>query len=129
MSAELRAQALRLLARRDHSRAELRRKLAARAESAEELDRLLDELAAGKLLSDARYAEQRAGLRGRRLGNARLAQELRTAGVAAELIVDALDAAGDEAARAQAVWQKKFGCLPADRGEWAKQARFLQARG
>ena len=52
----LQERAVALLARREHSRSELARKLAPHAESREELDRLLDELAARKLLSDGRYA-------------------------------------------------------------------------
>jgi len=51
---------LRLLARREHSRAELARKLAPHAGSAQELQTLLDSLIEKKQLSDARYASERA---------------------------------------------------------------------
>jgi regulatory protein len=57
---ELKARALRYLVRREHSRAELARKLAPRAASREVLEALLDELVRRKQLSDERYAEERA---------------------------------------------------------------------
>jgi regulatory protein len=128
----LRERALRLLARRDYSRAELARKLQSEAttdERAEQLTALLDELEQGGYVSDTRYAEQRTGARAGRLGNARLAHELRTKGVDEAIIETALDAAGNEIDRARSVWQKKFGSPPASREDWAKQARFLQSRG
>ena len=56
---ELRARALRLLARREHSRVELGRKLAPHAESNEAVESLLDALEQKKQLSDARFAEAR----------------------------------------------------------------------
>jgi regulatory protein len=129
MNRTLRERALALLARREHARAELRRKLAPHADSAEELEGLLDALTAERLLSDARYAQARVDARGGRLGDARLAHELRTRGVADDEIDAALAAVGSELDRARAVWRKKFGALPGDRAEWARQARFLQARG
>jgi regulatory protein len=133
MSNPLRERALRLLAQREHARAELKRKLARHAEaggySEDQLDALLDDLVARRLLSDARYAEMRVSVRGRRYGNARLAQELRQTGVNTEAATDALAGAGDEMARAQAVWTRKFSALPADAGERAKQVRFLMSRG
>ena len=126
----LRERALRLLARRDHARAELARKLAAHAESREALDTLLDDLVRLGLLSDQRYAEQRSEARSRRLGNSRLSQELRTKGVGDAIIQSALDNLGDEMTRAREVWQRKFrGKTPDSRTEWARQARFLQSRG
>lgn len=129
MTRTLRERALALLARREHARDELRRKLAPHAETPEALAVLLDALAAERLLSDGRYAQARVDSRGARLGNARLAQELRQRGVADDTISAALASAGNELDRARAVWQKKFGELPADRTAWAKQARFLQSRG
>lgn len=129
MPESLRARALGYLARREHSRAELRRKLAAHAESAEMLDALLDELEKGRQLSDKRYAEARVVVRSGRYGNGRLAQELRQAGVDDEAIGLALASGEDEMARCRAVWQKKFGVLPGTLPERMKQERFLQYRG
>lgn len=125
----LRVAALRLLTRRDHSRAELSAKLAAQAESEEQLQQVLDTLQAEHLLSDHRYASQRVVARGRRYGNARLSQELRQRGVGDEDIVAALPEAGDETERCRAIWAKKFGRPPQSPEERAKQMRFLQYRG
>ena len=131
-AAPLRERALRLLARREFSRAELARRLRADAPGEDETDALsalLDELEQGGYLSDSRYAEQRTTARAGRLGNARLAHELRTKGVDEAIIGSALEAAGSEIERARAVWQKKYGSRPTTREDWARQARFLQSRG
>ena len=125
----LRVAALRLLTRRDHSRAELTAKLAAQAESADQLNQVLDTLQAERLLSDHRYASQRVAARGRRYGNARLSQELRQHGVGDDDIAAALPEAGDETERCRAIWAKKFGRPPQSADERAKQMRFLQYRG
>jgi regulatory protein len=126
----LRERALRLLARRDYPRAELIRKLGPHTLPAEALTELLDDLVRLGLLSDERYAEQRSNARGKRLGNSRLAHELRTKGVEDAIIASALDTLGDEMARAKEVWRRKFrDTPPGNREEWAKQARFLQSRG
>lgn len=129
MEVSLRERALRFLARREHARLELARKLAPHAESLEQLDALLDDLTARRLLSDARYAEMRVNVRAARYGNARLAHELRTQGVADELVDEALAAGDNELTRARAVWQRKFGAAPGDAGERARQIRFLMSRG
>lgn len=126
---DLRVRALQLLTRRDYSRAELKGKLAAEAESEEELDHVLATLQSERLLSDERYAAQRVAARGNRYGNARLKQELRQKGVGDEDIETALPEAGDETERCRAIWAKKFGHLPETAEERAKQMRFLQYRG
>jgi regulatory protein len=127
----LRERALRLLARREYARAELAHKLAAHAESAEEIDAVLDDLVARRLLSDARYAEMRLRARGARFGNARLEQELRAAGVDNEIVGDALAGAGDEFTRAREVWRRKYegAGVPNDAAGRARQMNFLMRRG
>jgi len=125
---ELRQRAVKLLARREHTRAELARKLAAHG-TQEEIDTVLNELAGAGLQSDARFAESYLRSQAGRLGAARLRQTLRQKGVAAELIADQVEELPDEFERARAVWQKKFSAAPADRNDWARQARFLQGRG
>ena len=131
MSSSLRERALRLLARREHARQELARKLAPHAESAEEIERLLDDLCARRLLSDERYVEMRMNARSARFGNARLAHELRTQGIAGELVDTALNETTDELSRAREVWQRKFGALAdtQDASGRARQMRFLMGRG
>ncbi|MGE5385987.1 MAG: recombination regulator RecX [Betaproteobacteria bacterium] len=126
---ELRARALRLLARREHSRAELLKKLATHAESEDELQILLDTLQGQRLLSDERYASQRVAARSSRFGNQRLRQELRGVGVGDLETEQALAGSGDEAERCRGVWQKKFGVPAESPEERAKQMRFLQNRG
>ncbi|ANQ83592.1 regulatory protein [Azoarcus olearius] len=126
----LRERAIRHLARREHSRSELARKLAAHgdADAVAEVLARMDELG---LQSDTRFAE--AWVRGKagRFGAARLRNELARRGVAAETIAEALASgcADGEFERARAVWQSRFGAAPADAREWARQARFLQNRG
>ena len=106
----LKGRALALLARREHSRAELRSKLAAHAESAENLERMLDELAARGFLSDARVADSIVHQRAARLGSARIQLELDRKGISPELSAPALAALRDsESDRAWALWQSKFG--------------------
>ena len=129
MSGTLRERALRLLARREHARTELSRKLAPYAESPEQLEMLLDDLTARRLLSDERYIEMRLNARSARFGNARLAHELRTQGVADELVSEALTNGENELVRARQVWQRKFGATPSDASERARQMRFLMSRG
>jgi regulatory protein len=65
-----------------------------------------------------------------KLGASRLRQELQAKGVSAELVAETMaDLKGTELARAQAVWQKKFGLLAASASDRNKQARFLASRG
>jgi regulatory protein len=125
----LRNRAIGLLARREHSRAELARKLMAHAES-EEVFRLLDELESEGLLSDERYAEALSHARAGRYGSLRLGQELREKGVPEGLIDAAVgDAREHDLAACRAIWEKKFGQLPNGLKERAKQTRFLVSRG
>ena len=126
----LRERALRHLARREHSRAELARKLAPHG-SADEIDDVLDRITELGLLSDHRFAEAWVRSKAARFGTARLRRELAQRGVDRDTIDAAVDAeAGDDDLdRARAVWRGKFGATPADAREWARQARFLQGRG
>ena len=127
---ELRARALRLLARREHSRAELRRKLLARAESADALDRLIDELVEKKQLSDVRYAGERVHALSRRFGAARIRQDLKARGVDdATASRAAAEAAATDLERARAIYDRRYRAPPADAAERAKRMRFLRGRG
>ncbi|HJV27943.1 MAG TPA: recombination regulator RecX [Aromatoleum sp.] len=126
----LRERALRHLARRDHSRAELSRKLAAHG-STEEIDEILDRMTELGLLSDSRFAE--AWVRGKaaRHGTARLRHDLAQRGVPREAIDEAIasECPDDEMTRARELCRSRFPAPPADAREWARQARFLQSRG
>ena len=125
--AELKARALRHLVRREHSRVELARKLAPHAESSEAVQRLLDELAVKKQLSDERYAEERARTLSRKYGSARIRDELKSKGIPDE-VVERISSDG-ELERARCVLLRKFPQPPATREERAKRGRFLQGRG
>ncbi len=119
-----------MLARREHTRAELARKLAPFSESDGDVEAVLDDLAARKLLSDERYAEARVTALSRKFGAARIEHELRAKGVSAPTAGQAVRVAREtEVDRARAAWQKRFGSPPADALEKAKQMRFLQSRG
>jgi regulatory protein len=65
-----------------------------------------------------------------RFGTQRITHELRQKGIAEELISAALPALKEsELEAARSVWQRKFGALPQDVREKARQMRFLQSRG
>ena len=130
MNDPLRRLAMKLLARREHSCAELEQKLS-RAGDAAAAAAVVEELRRSGLASDRRFAESYIRAHAERVGAGRLRQALRGKGVDAEIVDGCLaDAAlPDELARARAIWQRKFGSTPVDRKEWAKQARFLQGRG
>ncbi len=127
------SRAISLLARRDHSRAELSRKLARHVREDDdlgEINRVLDELDRNGLLSDERFAGALARSRSQRFGDARIRYDLRRFGIADDLSAAALTTlSGSEVSRADAVRSKRFAALPASAAERAKQARFLQSRG
>lgn len=132
-SRSLLSRAIALLARRDHSRAELSRKLSryvAEGDDPAELVRVLAELDRNQLVSDERFAAAVARRRSQRFGDARIRYDLRRFGVADETSVAAVAGlAGTESARAHEVWSKRFTAAPASAAERGKQARFLQSRG
>lgn len=126
----LQGKALGLLARREHTRAELGQKLSAHTEDAAELAALLDDLVRRGFQSDARYAAEFVRAKSRRFGAAHMRYALREKGVAEADIAAALDALeSDELSRAQQVWRAKFTALPASMEERGKQMRFLAGRG
>lgn len=126
----LKARALVYLAAREYSRAELARRLARHAGQGDDVEALLDELEAAKLLSQARFSESLIHRRAAKFGNARILSELQSHGIAPDALEDIrtrLD--GDEVSRAREVWRKKYGVLPAAPAEYARQVRFLSQRG
>ena len=126
----LRERALRLLARREHSRAELTRKLETAGFAREEIGMLLDTFEAKNWLSDQRFAESYVADHRARAGSIKLAYDLRQRGVSDSIIAGVLsDNRDSEHERAREVWRKKFGAPPATAAEKAKQIRFMQSRG
>jgi regulatory protein len=121
-----------LLARREHSVAELRAKLIAREFDADEVDRAVARLAEEGLVSDERFAEAYVSSRVRKgQGPLRIRVELERRGVSSDFITTCLeqgDIDWDELARSVRV--KKFGSVLIENyRDWARQARFLQYRG
>ena len=125
---ELKARALRYLVRREHSRAELVRKLAPHAESHEALNAVVDLLLSKKQLSDERFAEERARSLSRKYGAAKIRQDLTSKGISQEL-ADRAAAGLNETEKARAILARKYRAPAATREERAKRARFLQGRG
>ncbi|HEX7237893.1 MAG TPA: regulatory protein RecX [Gammaproteobacteria bacterium] len=124
--------ALGLLARREHSRRELTRKLAARGFPADVASRALDELERTGALAEARFTESFVRSRiGKGQGPQRIRADLAQRGIADDKAEDVLRAADvDWLATIRAVRAKRFGPeLPRHYAERARQARFLQYRG
>lgn len=130
--AACREQAVALLARRDHSRLELTRKLDGRGFPPEMIAAVLAELERTGLLRAERFAGSFVRTRvAKGQGPRRIRGELAERGVAAAGAAAALAAEEvDWIAAARAARCKRFGPdLPRDFKERARQARFLQYRG
>ncbi len=127
----LRGRALGYLSRREHSRAELARKLTRFLTEGDALEPLLDKLEQEGWLSNERFAESVIHRKGGRLGASRIVNELKRNGVDAMRIEEAsAELKKTELARARDVWSRKFGnAIPDSPEERARQARFLAARG
>jgi regulatory protein len=126
----LKGRALKALSQREHSRAELLKKLKPHAGPEDDLPALLDQLAEQGWISEARVAQSVVHRRAGRLGAGRLKQELQAKGLAPQLVSSTVaELAQTELARAVAVWQKKFGVPASDPKTRATQARFLLGRG
>lgn len=126
----VKGRALKLLAGRDYSRQELERKLAAKEPDPGEVKRALDELQAKGFLDEQRVVDSLVHRRGARLGAGRIRQELQAKGIDPERVAVAVASLNaTEFERAREVWRRKFGVLPEDAAQRAKQARFLAARG
>ena len=126
----LKGRALRLLSQREHSRAELERKLAPHEEEPGTLVQALDELQARGFISEERVVESVVHRRASKLGTARVQQELVAKGLSAQAMTEALaQLRSTELDRAREVWARKFGETSADPKERARQMRFLLSRG
>ena len=143
----LKGRALQWLSQREHSRAEMERKLLAQgralavraattgadteeapADLQAQVDAVLDWLVAHHHLCEERFVESRVHARAARYGNLRIRQELTQHGL--ELPADAaLALKTSELERARAVWQRKFAAGPTSAAERGRQQRFLAGRG
>jgi len=126
----LKIRALDYLARREHSRLELEKKLTPYAPTLEELSFVLDSLEQCGLLSAGRMVEQVVHVRRSKFGSRRIVHELQQKGIDEDLIAAALPHLKEtELETARTVWRKKFGAMPINAKERAKQIRFLMGRG
>lgn len=126
----LKARALRILGQREHSRAELQRKLGPHETDSGVLAALLDDFERKGLVSQERVAASVLHQRAPKWGVSRLHQELKRKGLDPEVIAEAVQSVqASEVSRARAVWWKKFAERPVSVNERAKQTRFLLARG
>ena len=129
----LRQRALEYLGKREYSYKELGQKLKSYLEEdqdAESITAILDDFKARGWLSDARFTEQMVHARRTKFGSSRIVHELHEKGIDSSLIEGAIEQLKEtELDSAKEVWQKKYRNAPANREEWAKQARFLQSRG
>ena len=129
---ELRVAAMDYLARREHSRRELRDKLLRRFDVPSRVDEVIETLARENLQSDMRFAESYLRQRAAKgYGPLRIHQEMRHRGVGEADVEHAFRSGEyDWAAQAARVLRRKFGAVPAaDLREKARRSRFLQYRG
>jgi regulatory protein len=126
------AAAVRLLARREHSTEELRRKLLTKGYPPDTIEPVIQKLAGKRLVSDERFTSSFVHHHAKRgQGPVRIRAELRQQGIADSQVEEALRRAEvDWVQLAREVRRRRFGtAAPRSLGERAKQARFLQYRG
>lgn len=129
---KLRECAINLLARREHSRLELKQKLIVKGFVADEVDTLLAQLAREGLQSDERYTEAYVRMRVEAgFGPRRVKMELQQRGISDSLIDRYLHQ--DEEFWWQvllSVWQRKYDAEPVLNAKaYTKELRFLTQRG
>lgn len=130
--ADARASALRILARREHSAAQLKRKLAARGHDAEVVSEVAADMAEAGWQSESRFAENLARSRaGQGYGPLRIRAELKEARIPETEIRAAFEAIDtDFSESAVRLRERRFGtAIPARGAQWQKQYRFLAGRG
>lgn len=131
-SALIRAKAMELLARREHSRLELRQKLMQRGFPSNPIEPVLDQLVEDRLLHEGRYAELYAcGRADKGYGPLRIARELRERGVAEDTVVATL-AALEELwlPKLRELHRKRFKALiPTDDAGRIQQTRVFHQHG
>ncbi len=130
--AMIRAKAIDLLARREHSRLELRQKLAQRGFPMEHLEPVLNHLTEDGLLNESRYAEMYACSRADKgYGPLRIASELRERGISQEQVDLALAALeNDWLPKLRELHRKRFKSLvPANVAGRMQQTRVFRQHG
>ena len=126
----LKARAVALLARREHSRIELMRKLSGPDTDPVVVERILDDLVKEGWLSDTRFAAAVVHRRSAQKGTAAIVHELKNHGLSAQDITDIRhQLAETEYERAVQVYQRKFSVPVADTKDYARRVRFMASRG
>ena len=129
-SSTARHQAMNYLSRREHSRLELEKKLLQKGWGESEVEAVLDQLEEDRLQCDERFAfsllrtKKEAGY-----GPRWIRQDLLSRGVSGDIIDRVLISIEDWFDVLESVWQKKYGQLPVNPEEHAKQSRFLINKG
>ena len=129
--------AVRLLGRREHSVAELRRKLRQKHGELgrDAIESLLESLQQDRLLSDQRFTEVLVRARiAKGYGPTYIKQELASKGIDSELAECALEEAVDQAGldwlqAARQLVERRHPHAGEDAAAWQKAARFLMRRG
>ena len=124
--------ALGLLVRREHSRRELGRKLAAKGDDAEAVVQALEALAAQGYQDEARFAEMLIRTRiNAGYGPMHIRAELGTHGIDPDVAASMLaEAEPDWVVLAADALRRRYGARPTrDRAEQIKRGQFLQRRG
>ncbi|MFN5803011.1 MAG: recombination regulator RecX, partial [Burkholderiales bacterium] len=115
---------------REHSHAELERKLAPHAESMEQLAQVMQQLQAEGWLSNERFVQSLVRRRAPKLGVARIKLELLQHHLTPEQTRTELEHLKQtEYERALALWRRKYEQPAQTDQERARQARFLAGRG
>ena len=126
----LKGRALRLLSGREHSRAELEKRLREHEEAPGDLAKALDELEAKGFISEQRVIESVINRRQAKLGSARIRQELQSKGLDKEAVIDAVASLqATELERARDIWNRKVGEVATDAKARGQQMRFFASRG
>ncbi len=126
----LKARAVNLLSRREHSRVELQRKLQPHCEDPNEIVEVINELERQGFFSEERFANSFARNKGSKFGLLRLKQELaghKLEPQLAEKVLTGLKVT--ELQRCRDVWKRRFSDPPESIEDKAKQHRFLMQRG
>ena len=108
----------------------MRNKLVATGATRDEVDAVLDEIAALGYLSDTRFAKALVGQKSGAMSKRSISASLKAKGVDADVASAALAASDvDDQDAMVALWLRKFGAPPSNDREKARQVRFLQSRG
>ena len=121
---------MRLVARREHTRLELTKKLVVRGFDPDDVDTLLNDFEEKGWLDERRYIDIFLRVKRCRYGIQKLIRELEVRGISRDLIDEFRPRIqSGELNAARGVWQKRFGVQPRNSTELAKQIRFMQSRG